>query len=31
MVHMTSDAQYQAKVSSIEQVPVWFAGNPLNG
>jgi hypothetical protein len=31
MVHMTSDAQYQAMVSDIEQVHAKSAGNPLNG
>ncbi|BCJ62639.1 hypothetical protein Jiend_60610 [Micromonospora endophytica] len=31
MVHMTSDAQYQAEARHIDQVWAWCVGNPLNG
>lgn len=31
MVHTTSDAQYQVKVTDIERVGACRAGNPLNG
>ncbi|GAA0365153.1 hypothetical protein GCM10009541_04410 [Micromonospora gifhornensis] len=31
MVHMTSDAQYQAEARGIEQMSARHVGNPLNG